>query len=47
MTSIVTSLPAQTPLLTRDAIEELCKESQFWVVASELMLDHGLWKLVE
>jgi hypothetical protein len=40
--------PAAAPILvTQDAIDALHKESQFWCMASEFMLESGLWKVKE
>lgn len=42
------AVSSQAPLyVTQDAIESLQKESPFWVMASEYMLQHGLWKKIE
>ncbi len=39
--------PAAPLYVTQAAIDALCKESQFWVLASEFMLGHGLWKKID
>ena len=43
----MTESMAEPLFVTQDAIDALHKESSFWCVASEYMLQRGLWKKVE